>query len=440
MPLRRVLSTSWAPVIVTALFTIALLLRYDVGVLDVVVYAVYFALGISLPGVLAWRMLLAHLHTDEPDLDEADPGEGAGAEDEVGEDEDEDRPGPTWFEDLSLGTIFGFGLQLPFYLLGVAIGVPLLVVILPVAAIAVSFTALGRRTWSLPTGSVDVRAAWAMSITMIYGLAWLGRNVFSRRPLDLPLNKPPSIDETFHQALVSELANRFPPRIPFLIDTPLDYHWFVHAQIAAADHSTGVDSITMLREVMPAVSLILSVAGLGAVALRLTRRPLAAAVAPALLVMGVYQLMGPHYDTWQFLEPFMSRRFVWSPSQSYGVVMSTPALMLILEVLRPGPEGAPPHLGRARAGPLRAVRCEGDVHADLLVRGDRGPRPHTRLRPSFRPHGGGPHRTARRGQRCSRSTSSSAARPAASSSTPSRRCGQRRVPTTSTRPRVRSPR
>ena len=64
MPLRRVLSTSWAPVIVTALFTIALLLRYDVGVLDVVVYAVYFALGVSLPGVLAWRMLLAHLHTE----------------------------------------------------------------------------------------------------------------------------------------------------------------------------------------------------------------------------------------------------------------------------------------------------------------------------------------------------------------------------------------
>ena len=201
MPLRRVLSTSWAPVIVTALFTIALLLRYDVGVLDVVVYAIYFALGISLPGVLAWRMLLAHLHTEEPDLDEVSPGEGAGAEDEVGEYEDQDRPGPTWFEDLSLGTIFGFGLQLPFYLLGVAIGVPLLVVILPVAAIAVSFTALGRRTWSLPTGSVDVRAAWAMSITMMYGLAWLGRNVFSRRPLDLPLNKPPSIDETFHQAL-----------------------------------------------------------------------------------------------------------------------------------------------------------------------------------------------------------------------------------------------
>jgi hypothetical protein len=327
MPLRRVLSTSWAPVIVTALFTIALLLHYDVGIVDVGMYAVYFGLGISLPGVLAWRLLLAHLHTAEPDVE---------GDDWDGDEDDDDKPGPTWFEDLSLGTIFGFGLQLPFYLLGVAVGVPLLVVILPVVAIGVSFTALGRRTWALPTGSVDLRAAWAMSVTMIYGLAWLGRMVFSRRPLDLPPNHPPSIDETFHQALVSELANRFPPRIPFLIDTPLDYHWFVHAQIATADHSTGLDSITMLREVMPSVSLILSVAGLGAVALRLTRRPLATAVAPALLVAGVYQLMGPHYDSWQFLEPFMSRRFVWSPSQSYGVVMSMPALMLILEVLRPG--------------------------------------------------------------------------------------------------------
>lgn len=330
MPLRRVLSTSWAPIIVTALFAIALLLHYDLGVLDVVVYAVYLAVGISLPGVLAWRLLLAHLHTDEQGDEDVDGSRGEGLGDGDG------QPGPTWFEDLSLGTIFGFGLQLPIYLFGVAVGVPLLVAILPLAAIALSVTAFGRRTWALPTGSVDVRAAWAMSMTIIYGLALLGRTVYARRPLDLPLNHPPSIDETFHQSLVSELASRFPPRIPFLIDTPLDYHWFVHAQIAAADHSTGIDSITMLRELMPTISLILSVAGLGAVALRLTRRPLATAVAPALLVLGVYQLMGPHYDTWQFLEPFMSRRFVWSPSQSYGVVMSTPALMLLLEVLRPG--------------------------------------------------------------------------------------------------------
>jgi hypothetical protein len=169
----------------------------------------------------------------------------------------------------------------------------------------------------------------------MYGLAWLGRRAFAVRPLDLPSNHPVSIDETFHHALISETAHRFPPQIPFLLDTRLDYHWFVHAQIATAGHATGLDAITMLREVMPAVSMILSVLGLGAVALRLTGRPLAAAVAPALLVAGANQLMGPHYDTYAFYESFLTRRFVSSPSQSYGVVMSMPALMLILEVLRP---------------------------------------------------------------------------------------------------------
>ncbi len=304
MPLRRVMATSWPPIILTTVFTLALLLHYDVGLLGLVVYALYLALGVSLPGVLAWRLLLSSLH-------------------------DEDRA-PTWLEDLSLGTIFGFGIQLPVYLIGVWIGFPLLMVLLPIAAIMVSALPLGRRTWSLPTANVDVRAAWALALTTMYGLAWLGRKVFGLRPLD----QPTGIDETFHHALISEIAHRFPPQIPFLLDTRLDYHWFVHAQIATSDHATGLGPITMLREVMPSVSMGLAVLGLGAVALRLTGRPFAAAAAPALLVAGAYQLMGPHYHLYLFYEPFLSRRFV-SPMQPYGVVMSMPALMLILEVLRP---------------------------------------------------------------------------------------------------------
>ncbi len=310
MPLRRVMSTTWVPAIVTAVFTFALLWHYDVGAVDLIVYALYLALGVSLPGVLVWRLLLARLHDGEAD-------------------------GPTWFEDLSLGTIFGFGVQLPVYLVGVWVGFPLLVVVVPVVAIVLSLTPVGRRTWSLPTGSLDVRAAWALALTAMYGLSWLGRKAFALRSLDLPTNHPPSIDETFHHALVSEISHRFPPQIPFLLDTRLDYHWFVHAQIATSGHATGLDAITMLREIMPAVSMVLGVLGLGAVALRLTRHPLAAAVAPALLVAGAYQLIGPHYDTFQFYEPYLTRRFVSSPSQSYGVVVSMPALMLILEVLRP---------------------------------------------------------------------------------------------------------
>ena len=235
MPLRRVMSTTWPPILITAVFSVALLLHYDVSFLDIVRYALYLSIGVSLPGVLAWRMLLSHLHTgDLVAVSEvsADTGEPI---------DSEDRPGPSWFEDLSLGTIFGFGIQLPVYLLGVWIGLPFLVIALPIAAVAVSLTPYGRSIWALPTGDLDVRASWALAATTIYGMAWLGRKAFALRPLDLPDNKPPSIDETFHQALISETAHRFPPEIPFLLDTRLDYHWFVHAQIATSDTSTGLD-------------------------------------------------------------------------------------------------------------------------------------------------------------------------------------------------------
>ncbi len=314
MPLRRVLSTSWPPMILTALGVFLLLLRYDVPATDLVAYGVYLLVGIAFPGVVAWRLLLHQLHTRREDGDEP----------------------PTWFEDLSLGTIFGFGIQLPVYLLGVWIGYPGLIVVLPIAAAVVSVTWLGRSTWKMPTRSLDYRASWALGATILYGVAWLGRNAFAVRPLSLPGFSPPSVDETFHQALIAETSNRFPPQIPFLLDTRLDYHWFVHAQIATSDHATGIGPIVMLREVMPAVVLGLAVLGLGAVALRLTGRPVAAVIAPALLVAGAYQLIGPHFATYLFTEPYLSKRLVTSPSQPYGVMMSLPALMLILEVLRPG--------------------------------------------------------------------------------------------------------
>ncbi|MPZ61054.1 MAG: hypothetical protein GEU93_07115 [Propionibacteriales bacterium] len=287
-----------------------ILLRYDVVALDLAVYAVYLGTTVVLPGVFTWRLLLRRLHTD-------------------------DGRQPTGLEDLALGSILGFGVQLPVYLVGVCVGVPLLFLVLPVIVLVVSVTRFGRDIWTLPTGKVPPQASWALAALIVYGLAWLGRNAFNRRPLSLRPAQSPSIDETFHQALVSELSMRVPPEVPFLLDSPLDYHWFVHAQMAAAGHFTGISSVVLIRELMPAIALVLAVLGLGAVALRLTGRPIAAVIAPALLVAGVFHLMGPHYASWHFTEPFLSKRYVSSPSHPYGLMMSMPALMLLLEVLDP---------------------------------------------------------------------------------------------------------
>ena len=307
---RRLPTTSWLPLLITALTAAGVLVSCDVPVADVAVYALYLGLGVALPGVVTWRMLLRGLHHDE------------------------DRR-PTWFEDLSLGTILGFGVQLPFFLLGVAVGVPLLVLAFPVLALVLVVTPLGREVWSLPTDRVDPGVAWGLAAVSVYGLLWLRHNLFPLRPLSLPANRAAGVDESFHQALVADIANRFPPETPFLLDTRLDYHWFVHGQIATSRFLTGVDTVTMLRLVLPAALLLLIVAGLGAVALRLAERPVAAVIAPALLVIGAFHLLGPEYPAHLFTEPFLSRRYVSSPSQTYGVMMSMPALMLILEVLRP---------------------------------------------------------------------------------------------------------
>ncbi|MDX6296907.1 MAG: hypothetical protein QOI51_764 [Nocardioidaceae bacterium] len=309
--LRRVLGSSWLPMIAALLGILLILADRNVSAGDLAKFVAFLALTVALPGVFTWRLLLAHLHAGEADS-------------------------PTWLEDLSLGTIFGFGVQLPVYLLGVWINIPLLFLVLPVVVIVLSLaTAFGRRTWTLPTRQVDVRVSWSLAAIMLYGVAWLGRYIWPLHPLTIPAYRTPRVDETFHEALISELVNRFPPQIPYLLGTPLNYHWFAHAQMAADHWATGLASPEMLIELMPAALLALTVLGLAAVALRLTGRSLAAVVAPGLLVAGGFCLMGPHYDAGAITEPYLSSRFVSSPTQAYGFMMALPAIMLILEVLRP---------------------------------------------------------------------------------------------------------
>lgn len=309
--LRRVVTSSWPAAVLALLGVCAILAKHGVPEVDLLRYGGYLLLCVAFPGVLVWRMLTRDLHQVEGRT-------------------------PTWFEDLTFGTIFGFGLQLPFFLVGVAADRPLFPLLVPTLAAVLSVLPAGRRTWRLPTARLHAAASWPLAAVVLYGVVWLDRNIFPARPLWLKPNQTQSIDETFHLALISDIAHRFPPEIPFLLGVRLDYHWFVHAQIAASTDLTGVDWTVMLRLVMPALCLVLGGLGVGAVALRLSRRPVAAVVAPALLIAGAYQLIGPNFDSGTFYEPYMAKRVVLSPSQTYGVMVSTPALMLMLEVLRPG--------------------------------------------------------------------------------------------------------
>jgi hypothetical protein len=311
MPLRSLVRSPWLPALVTGLAAGAMLLGSGTTGRDLALFAAYVTVCVAFPGIFVWRLMLWRLHTGD------------------------DTP-PTWLEDATLGTIFGFGLQLPLYLVGVVVGIPRIVVLLPVAAAVASLTPLGRRVWRLPTSSVDFRAAWALGATATYGVLWLTLNTFTLRPMWLAANKTPSVDETFHQALIAEVAHRFPPQLPFMLDTKLDYHWFVHAQLATARWMTGVDSVVMLRQLAPALFLLLTVAGITAVTLRLTRRLSTSVLAAVILVVGGFHMLGPHYNVSTYTEGFLSNRYMSSPSQSYGDMMVLPVLFLAFEVLRPG--------------------------------------------------------------------------------------------------------
>lgn len=312
MPMRRWLLSSWPPIIATGLYLTVLLGRHDVPVLTVLVYAAYLVVAVCVPGVVAWRWLV------RPALETAE------------------GPRTTWFQDASLGTIFGFGVQLPTYLLGVWVGWPyLFLVAAAVIVLASVLTPGGRALWTQPTARLDARASWCLAALIAYGSTWLATNMFPRQPLSWPRNRTPFLDEGFHQALIGELMHRFPPHVPFVAGNTLDYQWFVHGQLAATVWTTRIDTLVLLRQLFPVAMVALTVLGLAACALYLTRRPVTAVVAPALLVVGGFNLIGPHYDREVLAEPYLMDRLVFSPTFAYGVTVSVMALVPLLAVLDP---------------------------------------------------------------------------------------------------------
>lgn len=306
--LRRIALSSWPPMVVTIGLLAVLLSRYHLPLTDFALYVGYVLLAATLPGTAAWRALRG----ERPD----------GGDDDT-----------TWFQDLSLGTIFGFAVQLPVYLLGVALGVPLLFWALPVLAVLSLALPSGRRVWTRPTASLDWRASWLLGGIILYGTTLFAIERIARKPLTMPRTHG-HVDETFHLSLVGELMHNAPPTIPWVAGESINYHWFVHAQLAATTWGTGLDPWVMVRSLFPIGVIVLVVLGLGALALQATRWQPAAVIAPGLLVAGAFHVLGPHYNTMTFVEPFISLRLGSSPSFAFGLVMSMTALAATLTYLR----------------------------------------------------------------------------------------------------------
>lgn len=306
----RGISARALPALVCAIVLGGVALKARVPLATVGVYVSYLLLVLTLPGLMLWRLIRTRL---EPDR------------------------GVSLLEDTVMGTLLGFAVQLPAYVAARAVGLPLAFLAIPAAVIVGCLvTMAGRRAWTMPSTPLPLTCLWGLSAAVCYAAIWLSAEVFALSPLTNAGRRAPYVDEHFHLALVGELSLHMPGTTPHVLDAPLYYHWFVHAHLAATSWATRIEPVVLLRVLSPLAMVALTVAATGIVAMRLSGRAGALVLAPGLLVVvGSVDLTGLDLSP----ERYLIAALVWSPTQTYGSMLSLLAMVLVLERLSPGARG-----------------------------------------------------------------------------------------------------
>jgi hypothetical protein len=299
---RRVAGSGWVPATLVALLAAALLHRAaGVSVRDIAAFGLYLGGWIALPGLLIWRWI-------------------------------DRRPGRPLVEDLTVGALVGYVLEFPVYLACLAAGVPRLYLLWPVVVAAATLThSGGRALWRRGGPRMSIAWSWSVAALMGYLVVWFAHNVWAVSPVRASALRSPYIDEPFHLSLAAGLKHFFPPQVPYVADTPLDYHWLSHLHIAAASWVSGVEPIVLLRVVAIPVMFLLVALAAATVAVRLTG---AAWTGPALL--GAL-LVGPaDFSGWSdgAGEALLSTRLLLSPSAGFVNAALLVGALLCIEILR----------------------------------------------------------------------------------------------------------
>jgi hypothetical protein len=299
----RLARSGWLPAVLVAAATGALLLAFDVSPLDLGRFAAWVGLGIALPGV-AWVRVLrgraAHIA-----------------------------------EDVALGLVLGYALEIAVYLVARAAGVPLLVLALPVGTCAVvglvpSFRARLRGH----AEAAPLAWSWAIALIVLLVVVYSAATVFTALPL--ASTHSPHVDLAFHLALIGELRNHVPPMIPYVTGEPLAYHWLFYAEAAATSHATGIEPQVLLYRLEILPMLIAFVVLTAMAARRLVRGWWAGPVAVAIVLFGAVAepygwLRAPVYESQTLIATWTS------PTNAFGLVALAAVLVMVLD-----------HLGKRR--------------------------------------------------------------------------------------------
>jgi hypothetical protein len=292
----------------------ALALRhYDVPLADTARFLAYLALGLVLPGTLLWRAVSR-------------------------------RPAPL-IEDLAAGCALGYALEVLTYIGARAAGLPYGVLVWPLVTIVAFLAVPGlRRYWrGLPGGSP---APWWFSGTTSAGIAflvgWSCLEFFRSTRITAPGYESMDFDMPFQLAIVGEVKNHVPPRVPWLVSEPLYYHWFVHAEVAATSWATGLEPMTLLYRLSPLPMLAVLAVLVGVLARRISGAWWSAPVAVAITFVGLAPNPFGWPLNWYALtygfgaieDGSLLRPTLWnSPTQTFGCALSVLLVIVLVDLL-----------------------------------------------------------------------------------------------------------
>ncbi|GAA3298201.1 hypothetical protein Dvina_52365 [Dactylosporangium vinaceum] len=291
----------------------AVLWFYRVPPATTALFVTYLALGVTLPGTLWWRL-------------------GRGRRE--------------WLvADLAAGLVVGYIGEVFCYVVARLLGAPLLVLVFPLATVAVFALVPRWRSYFRAAPDPDRPSVPAqLALTALAGLTLVWSVKFFRvYGLRYPANASPDTDSPFHLALLGEAKHHMPMTIPWIQGEPLLYHWFVYPEMAATSWVTGIEpNVLLLR-----LSMLPMLMGFTVLVALLGRRvigawwPGVAASAVTLLVLA------PNPYQWQlnafyrdlafsgFDDGAYLRQTAWTgPTQTFGALLFVPVMLVLVDLLR----------------------------------------------------------------------------------------------------------
>jgi hypothetical protein len=212
-PVLHVLLAALPWCLVLAVATVALI-QTDTPALDIVRYAAYWCLGVTLPGLLVARAAVGTRGN--------------------------------WPEDVAIGAVTGLALELVCFALWSVLGLQQQLWLWPALVVA-PFVAVPRlrRHWRIRSPrALPQLWSWGVASSIAVCVASMRQAAFAD-----PMPPAGGIyyqDDPWHLSIVHELTRSFPPQIPQVAGEVLRYHWFSDVHMAAAHLMSGAPAATVV--------------------------------------------------------------------------------------------------------------------------------------------------------------------------------------------------